>query len=551
MSKDCPHQILKIGDFQNFVDARLKSWEEMGFNRRLWEKDPTLWFSGPVLGVADRLGWLALPESMQEQIETIVSFANEVKNEGVQHIVLLGMGGSSLAAGVFQSIFGSGPGYPELIVLDSTHPDAVRAVETKIDLRRSLFIVASKSGTTPEPLAFFKYFWKKMEETVDVPGRHFIAITDPGTSLVQLAEEKGFRQIFLAPPDLGGRYSALTVFGLVPAALIGVDIHRLLGRAHDAAKGGGASEQEVPGLALGAALGELAIRGKNKVTFMAPPSLKRFQEWLEQLIAESTGKDGKGIVPVVNEPLAGPDAYGKDRFFVYFNVADERSEKIKNRVMELEAAGHPVVHINLNDKYDIGFEIFKWEIATASAGSILGIHPFNQPDVESSKELARRAMTGEVRTEITEAVSVKDPDELANALNDWLELAKEGGYIVIQSYLQPTEETTKLLQKIRKELLNRMGLATTVGYGPRFLHSTGQLHKGGPVSGLFLQIIDTPAEDLPVPGADYTFGEIIGAQAIGDYLALKKRGRSVLRVDLKKDVARGLSEASRLLSAKQ
>jgi transaldolase/glucose-6-phosphate isomerase len=552
MSADAPHQILKIGDLQNLVDERLKSWEEMDFNRRLWEKDPALWFSEPVPDIADRLGWLALPEIMQEQIETLVSFAEEIKNDGMLHIVLLGMGGSSLAAGVFHSIFGSAPGYPDLIVLDSTHPDAVRAVEKRIDLRHALFIVASKSGTTLEPLAFFKYFWKKMEETVDDEGQHFVAITDPDTSLMQLAEERGFRRTFLAPPDLGGRYSALSVFGLVPAVLIGMDVRRLLSRARDAARDSAAdvSEHEHSGLMLGAALGELAIKGRNKVTFLAPPSLESFPDWLEQLIAESTGKDGRGIVPVVNEPLAGPDVYGKDRFFVYFNIRGEKNEKIKNRVEGLEAAGHPVVHINLNDKYDIGFEIFKWEMAVASAGAVLGIHPFNQPDVESAKELAREVMKDEGVAAEVETISTADQEGLANALNDWLAQAGEGDYISIQSYLPPNEETTRLLQKIRTGFFDRLGLATTVGYGPRFLHSTGQLHKGGPDNGLFLQIVDEPVEDVPVPGVEYTFDNIINAQALGDCQALKKRGRRVLRVNLKKDVAGGLSGVSELLNAK-
>jgi transaldolase/glucose-6-phosphate isomerase len=555
MSADSPHQILNIGDLQNFVDERLKSWEEIDFNRRLFEKDPTLWFSEPTTDIADRLGWLTLPESMQEQTETLVPFAKEVKNDGMRYIVLLGMGGSSLAARVFQSLFGNAPDYPELIVLDSTHPNAVQAVEEKIDLRHSLFIVASKSGTTLEPLAFFMHFWKKVEETVDHPGRRFIAITDPGTPLVQLAKEKGFRRIFLAPPDLGGRYSALTVFGLVPAVLIGVDIQRLLGQAQVAAKGSaiGVSEHDTPGLVLAATLGELAIKGKNKVTFLAPPSLESFPNWLEQLIAESTGKDSKGIIPVVNEPSVEPSTYGNDRLFVYFSVTGDENQDLEKKVKELEALGHPVVHINLNDEYDIGLEIFRWEVAVASAGAVLGIHPFNQPDVESAKVLALEAMEKK-RSDAkdgVETISVEDQNGLSNAFDDWLAQGKEGDYIALQAFLAPDEKTTKLLQKIQTELLERMGLATTFGYGPRFLHSTGQLHKGGPNNGLFLQIVDTASEDLPVPGADYTFGEIIGAQAIGDYLALKERGRRVLRVDLKKDVAGWLSRISKLLSAKQ
>jgi transaldolase/glucose-6-phosphate isomerase len=545
--------VLKAGEYQTSVDERLKSWREMNFNRRLWEKDSTLWFSEPVPEITDRLGWLNLPETMHEQLEAVVSFAEEVKNDGIRHVVVLGMGGSSLAPEVFQSTFGNAPGYPELIILDSTHPDAVRAVEEKIDLRRTLFVVASKSGTTPEPLAFFIYFWKKMEETVDSPGRHFIAITDPGTPLVQLAQEKGFRRIFLAPSDLGGRYSALTVFGLVPAALIGADVHKLLDRVRVAAEGCACcvSEQKTPGFELGAALGELAKSGRDKVTFFVPSSLKSFPNWLEQLIAESTGKDGKGIVPVVGEPLADLKIYDNDRFFIYFNITGDEDQDLEKKIEGLEAMGHPIARINLAGNYDIGLEIFRWEVAVASAGSILGIHPFNQPDVESAKELARQAMKKE-RGEVgeVETISAEDQDWLTKALDDWLARAKEGDYVAIQAYLPSNEETTKLLQKIRMELLNRLHLATTVGYGPRFLHSTGQLHKGGPNNGLFLQIVDEPAEDVPVPEAEYTFGELIHAQALGDYQALKKRGRRVLRVDLKKDVAGGLSNISELLSAK-
>lgn len=545
--------VLKVGEYQTSVDERLKSWREMNFNRRLWEKDSTLWFSGPVPEITDRLGWLNLPETMHEQLEAVVSFAEEVKNDGIRHVVVLGMGGSSLAPEVFQSTFDNAPGYPELTILDSTHPDAVRAVEEKIDLRRTLFVVASKSGTTLEPLAFFIYFWKKMEETVDGPGRHFIAITDPGTPLVQLAQEKGFRRIFLAPPDLGGRYSALTVFGLVPAALIGADVRKLLDRARAAAGGCACcvSEQKTPGLELGAALGELAKSGRDKVTFLTLSSLGSFPNWLEQLIAESTGKDGKGIVPVVGEPLADIKIYDNDRFFVYFNITGDEDQDLEKKIDGLGAMGHPIARINLAETYDIGLEIFRWEVAVASAGSILGIHPFNQPDVESAKELARQATKkegGEVGE--VETISAEDQDGLTKALDDWLAQAKEGDYVAIQAYLPSNEETTKLLQKIRMELLNRLGLATTLGYGPRFLHSTGQLHKGGPNNGLFLQIVDEPAEDVPVPEAEYTFGELIHAQALGDYQALKKRGRRVLRVDLKKDVAGGLSKISELLSAK-
>jgi transaldolase/glucose-6-phosphate isomerase len=549
MSKDCPHQTLRIGDYQNFVDKRLKSWREINFNRRLWEKDSTLWFSEPVPEIADRLDWLTLPEMMHEQLEALVSFAEEVKNDGMRHIILLGMGGSSLAPAVFQNTFGNAPGYPELIVLDSTHPDAVLTVEEKIDLRHSLFIVASKSGTTLETLSFFRYFWKKVGELVDSPEHQFIAITDPGSPLAQLAHEKGFRHVFLAPTDIGGRYSALSVFGLVPAALMGADVHKLLDRArigvadcssHD-------SEQCTSGLTLGATLGELAKRGRDKITFLTLSPLKSFPRWLEQLIAESTGKDSKGILPLVSEPLVDSESYGNDRFFVYFNLDDTVDQNLEKKIEELEAAGHPTACIALADGYDIGREIFRWEIAVASAASILGVHPFNQPDVELAKEFARQMMEKKIETEGVETVSGDDRTALAESLNDWLANAREGGYAAVQAYLSPTEEVTELLHGIRMELLNRLGLATTVGYGPRFLHSTGQLHKGGPNTGLFLQIVDGPVNDAPVPEADYTFGEIIHAQGIGDYQALKKREREVLRVDLKKDVTGGLSRISELL----
>lgn len=544
-------QVLKIGDYQSSVDEHLKTWKEAGFNRRLWEKDPTLWFSEPVPEITNRLGWLNLPEIMHEQLDALTAFAEEIKNDGIKHVVVLGMGGSSLAPEVYQNTLGNSASYPELLVLDSTHPDAVRAIEEKIDLRTTLFIVASKSGTTLEPLTFFKYFWNKMEEAVDDLGQHFIAITDPKTPLVQLAREKGFRRVFLAPSDLGGRYSALTVFGLVPAALMGADVHRILDRAWVAAEGCAfcVSEQKTPGLALGAALGVLANSGRDKVTFLTSSSLKSFPNWTEQLIAESTGKDDTGILPVVNEPLAEPAALGDDRFFVYFNIEGEEDEDLNNIVEKLEANGHPVAYINLTDKYDIGLEIFRWEIATASAGAVLGIHPFNQPDVESAKVLAREAMEkkGTDATDKIETISVEAQDGLSKAMDDWLAKADKGDYVAIQAYLSPTKETAEMLQKIRTELLNRWGLATTVGYGPRFLHSTGQLHKGGPNNGLFLQIIDEPAEDLSVPDAEYTFGEVIRAQGIGDYQALKKRGRRVLRVNLEKDVSGGLSMIYRLL----
>ncbi|MEE8401549.1 MAG: bifunctional transaldolase/phosoglucose isomerase [Candidatus Hydrothermarchaeaceae archaeon] len=544
-------QDIKLGDYQAESDKRLRDWEKENFNRRLWEKDQTIWFEKPTLEIMDRLGWLNLPEMMHEHLEVLTSFSEDVKSDGIKFVVLLGEGGSSLAAEVYQHTFGSKPGYPELFVLDSTHPDAVREIEEKIDLRHSLFIVSSKSGTTLEPLSFFKYFWEKVSQAYGDAGKRFIAITDPKTPLVKLAEKKGFKRIFLAPADMGGRYSALSVFGLVPASLIGIDVHKLLDRAWVAAEGCAfcVSEQKTPSLMLGAALGELAERGRDKVTFLSSPSLKNFPDWLEQLIAESTGKDNKGIIPVVNEPTLSPNAYCDDRFFVYFYIEDEVDKGLKKDLKMLEDLGHPIARINLSDKFDIGLEIFQWEIAVAAAGSILGIHPFNQPDVELSKELARKAMKSDAGGGMkgVETVPADSRRELSDALNNWISGAKEGDYVCIQAYLAPGKETKKSLQKIRMEILNRVHLATMVGYGPRFLHSTGQLHKGGPNNGLFLQLVDEPGDDLNVPEADYTFGQIIRAQAMGDFQALKKRGRRVLRINLNKDVAGGLSLIAELI----
>lgn len=547
---------LSLGAYEALVEDRLRTWQKANFARRLWEKDPTLWSVKPVPELTDRLGWLFLPETMHEHLDAFITFAEEVRGEGIRFVVLLGMGGSSLAPEVFQRTFGHKPDSPELIVLDTTHPSAVKAVLSRIDLPRTLFLVSSKSGTTLETLALFRYFWEKVGKVTDTPGRHFVAITDPGTPLMHLAKERGFRHLFEAPPEVGGRYSALSVFGLVPAALIGVDIHRLLERARVMAEACASSipVSENPGLVLGATLGELALVGRNKVTFLASPSLQVFPTWLEQLIAESTGKDGKGIVPVVDEPVASPGAYGDDRFFVHLSLEGDDPSDLDQRLRALEDAGHPVIRLRLTEKADLGQEFFRWEVAVAAASAALDIHPFNQPDVELAKALAQKAMAeggkraGGQGSGGEEVVSAEEPETLARALRAWLLKARSGDYVALQAYLAPTEETTAALQKIRLALRDRLKLATTLGYGPRFLHSTGQLHKGGPNTGLFLQLVDEPVEDLPVPETGYTFGTLIRAQAEGDYQALKQRGRRVLQVSLGRDVEGGLA---RLLTAVQ
>jgi len=546
-------QILALGEYKNQVEERLKSWKNKKFTHRLWAKDHTLWFSEHKPEITDRLGWLELPEMMHEKLEDFKMFAEQVKEKGLSHILLFGMGGSSLAPEIFQKTFGNASGYPELIVLDSTHPSAVRFMQDKLDLRRTLFLISSKSGTTEETLSFFRYFWKQMSLVTETPGDHFVAITDPGTPLMKLAQERKFRRVFQAPPNVGGRFSVFTDFGLVPAALIGMDIHRLLDRAWIAAENSAfcVSEEETSGLILGASLGELN-RARDKLTFFTSASLESFPDWIEQLIAESTGKDGKGIVPVANEPWVSPNEYGEDRFFVCFSLEGDDNKELDDRMEILEKLGHPSIRINLAEIFDLGKEMFRWEIAIAAAGSILGIHPFNQPDVQLAKDLARKAMEKksekeEQDTDDLETLTIDKPEDLAKGLKDWIDQAQPGDYIALQAYLPPNPKTNAALQNVRFELLKRTRLATTLGYGPRFLHSTGQLHKGGPNTALVLQIIDEPETDLSIPETDYSFGALIKAQAKGDYQALKQRGRRVIRINLKADVQGGLKRLQDLI----
>ena len=548
-------QDLRLGKHQARVNKRLKAWEAAKFSARLWQKDPTLWSADTVPELMDRLGWLALPESMRSRVGELRAFADKAKSDGFRHVVLLGMGGSSLAPEVFQRTFGNGSGYPELLVLDSTHPAAVRAVEKRIDLARTLFLVSSKSGTTTETNSFFYYFWHKLAQAKGEVGGHFVAITDPGTPLEKLGRKRKFRAVFNAPEDVGGRYSALTVFGLVPAALAGVDIDALLDRARimSQAVSPAARESDNPALVLGAALGELTLAKRDKITFLTSPSLAALPSWIEQLIAESTGKNKKGIVPVADEPLASADKYGMDRLFVYLRLDTDDNAELDRKVAGLESAGHPMIKIELGEKIALGQEFFRWEVAVAAAGAVLGIHPFNQPDVQLAKDLAKQAMgkTGAESAPVKDEAAAADPSALRQAVSAWLAKKKERDYLALQAYLNPTPEHTAVLKEICVSLRDRLKLATTLGYGPRFLHSTGQLHKGGPNSVLILQIVDEPVEDLPVPETDYTFGALIRAQALGDFTALKQRKRRVLRVNLGSDVEGGLRQLAELVHQHQ
>jgi transaldolase/glucose-6-phosphate isomerase len=540
------HQDFSLGSRRRQVEERLTGWQKTGLASRLWRKDPAIWSADPAVPeLTDRLGWLALATSVSGEAGELKAFAEEIRGEGFRHVVLLGMGGSSLAPEVFQRTFGNASGYPELVVLDSTHPGSVRAVENRIDPQRTLFLVSSKSGTTTEPLSFFHYFWERAGKQ----GRRFIAITDPGTPLAHMAQQRGFRRVFEAPADVGGRYSALTVFGLLPAALIGVDIQRVLDLAWQMTEACavGSTLSANPGLSLGAALGELAVAGRDKVTFVSSPSLVSLPDWIEQLIAESTGKDDKGIVPIAGEPLGQPGIYGNDRVFVDLCLRGEEDAGVTARIDALQAAGHPVIRIKLEEKAFLGAEFFRWEIATAAAGAVLGVHPFNQPDVQLAKELARKAMQDSGAGAAAADDLIPAAANLASALKAWLGEARPGDYIALQAYLAPALETMVALENIRFVLRDHLRLATTVGYGPRFLHSTGQLHKGGPNTGLFLQLVDDASGDLAVPESAYSFGALVRAQATGDADALRRRGRRLLRLSLGADPAAGLRNLEAVL----
>jgi transaldolase / glucose-6-phosphate isomerase len=538
-------QSWSIGNTAGVVAGRLDRWQTDQVPARLWRADPSLWPEAPAQDVTQRLGWLQLPEMMHEEIPRLLEFAEKARSEGIRHVVVLGMGGSSLAPDVFRGVFGNRPGFPELLVLDSTHPEAVASLRRRIDPLHTLFVVSSKSGTTLEPLSFYRYFWESVRASGAAPGPQFVAVTDPGTPLEKLANEQQFRAVFRALPTVGGRYSALTMFGLVPAALMGADLRGLLDQAWTMSEACAPSvpAPESPGFGLGAVLGEVSLKGRDKLTFHASGSFAPFPAWAEQLVAESTGKIGKGIVPVVDEPIVGPEVYGSDRLFVEIQEVGHEDPGIAQHTARLEGAGHPVVRIRLPARADLGQEFFRWELAVASAGMILGINPFDQPDVELAKELARTAMSHPSTPNAPggpPTFRADDPSALPKAVKDWMASCRSGDYIGIQAYLPPSEGTWNLLQEVRSRLLSRLRVATTLGYGPRFLHSTGQLHKGGPDSGLFLQIVDTPEADLDVPGAGYTFGQLIRAQALGDYQALQQKKRRLLRVDLGRDRSGGL-----------
>jgi transaldolase/glucose-6-phosphate isomerase len=535
-----------LGENGPRVARRLADWAASAVPARIWAGDPTVWSGATPSSVTSRLGWLRLPETMRSRLPGILQMADEVRAAGFREVVLLGMGGSSLAPQVFAATFGTRPGFPRLKVLDSTHPDAIAALRDSLDVPTTLFLVSSKSGTTLEPNAFFHYFWQEAARARRDPGPQFVAITDPGTPLEALAHEEGFRQLFLADPTIGGRYSALTEFGLVPAALIGADVAGLVERAgrFAASCGPAVPATDNPALALGAAFGELARAGRDKLTIVTSPGLAAFPSWAEQLVAESTGKSGTGIVPVAGEVRPLDPRLGPDRTVAFLGFRSEADPAVAAALDAAERAGSPVLRRELADPLDLGAEMFCWELAVASAGAVLGIDPFSQPDVEIAKELTRHAMAGSGSGGA--AGPAADSDASAGppnreALGRWMALARPGDYVSIQAYLAPTPAHDEALGSLRAALRDRLRLTTQLGYGPRFLHSTGQLHKGGPPSGLFLQVVDRPVRDVEVPAAGYTFGSVIRAQAAGDAAALRQKGRRLLTVELGGDPVGGLA----------
>ena len=513
---------------------------------RLWTRDHTLWKSSPV-EIDNRLGWLTVLDHMQDGLSDLRSFAQAAREARTTDVVLLGMGGSSLGPEVLRCTFGSSKGAPRLWVLDSTVPGWVRQVTTAIQPARTLFLVASKSGGTIEVMSLFAHFWELVHQTRGHRGgAQFIAITDPGTGLEQLARERGFWRTFTNQPDIGGRYSVLSYFGLVPAALLGLDVGKLLTRAlamREACRDTAAKEN--PGAALGGMMAAMARNGRNKVTLLTSPALTSFGLWVEQLLAESTGKEGTGLIPVAGEPLASPTAYGSDRVFVSLRLRGDRNASLDRTVTALQRAGHPVYSLHLKDRYDLGGEFFRWEFATAIAGHALGIHPFDQPNVQESKDNTGRVLK-EVETQgKLPTLAVLTPKQ---ALTQLLEQTTPNRYVAILAYTTPTPQMEAALRALRKALMVRYHLATTAGYGPRYLHSTGQLHKGGPNTGLFLQLVDTMKPDLAVPEKFYSFGTLAQAQAIGDLQSLHTHQRPAVRIALGPNPARTIRSLVTLLT---
>jgi glucose-6-phosphate isomerase len=545
------------GIIENQFQNVLQKLNDEKIVERIWKKDYTVWNNDPT-EISNRLGWLDCTSNTRKSFDEIHSFVNEIQNEGIKNVLLLGMGGSSLAPEVFSLVFGHNSKI-KLSVLDSTHPDAVLDKSNRLNPENTLYIVSTKSGGTVETISFMKYFYNFVlnKSGKEKAAKHFAAITDPGSGLEQIAKELNFRKIFLNDPNIGGRFSALSLFGIVPAALVDVDIEKLFIRADNevllSKKSGYEIERNNAAL-FGALLGVLAENGKDKLTLFTSESISSFGAWIEQLVAESTGKLGKGILPVDLEEIQSPEFYSNDRAFVYIKLKSD--SKYQDKIQKLIDAGFVVVEFELEDIYDLGKQFFLWEFATAVCGWYLSIQPFDQPNVEQAKVIARKILkdyqeSGKLKLPepafTSSEIKIYSEQKIENkesAIKDFLNNCVSGkNYVAIQAYLNPTEDNFKHLQKLRIEILKKYKVATTLGFGPRFLHSTGQLHKGDSGNGMFIQIIDNPVNDIAIPddamngNSSITFGVLIKAQAFGDRQALKDNSRRVITFELNSSLA--------------
>jgi glucose-6-phosphate isomerase len=552
--------------FEPAVMERLKDLEKADFCARLWKKDPVLWKmeSDQQKIIANSMGWLESPVKIRQAVSDLTEFAAELKKAGFRHVLLMGMGGSSLAPLVFRETFGRhAPGLP-LTVLDTTDPATVIRLERGLPLANTFFIEASKSGTTVESRSFGEYFFERVKSIkANLAGENFGVITDPGSMLERLAGDRSYRKVLLNYPDIGGRYSALSFFGLAPASLMGIDLNELLFRASkrlDECRIQKPLSQN-PGVVLGVAIGVLAVGGRDKLTFLLPGPISSFAMWLDQLIAESTGKDGTGVIPVSGDPVENQQNYGEDRLFVEFRIKNEADEPLEAKANSLRKAGHPVITVYMRDRLDLGEQFFLWEIATATAGALLRINPFDQPNVQETKEftakildeIGKEGRAPEARMEMShgplQLYLAGGASSVPQALALFFEGAARDDYLGILAYLSENETNERGLRRIGLLVRDRMRIATTAGYGPRYLHSTGQLHKGGTNKGFFLLLTSDVAEDTGIPGQPYTFGMLMRAQALGDFEALRKHRRRVLRVHLRGEASVGLAALEEVIRA--
>lgn len=558
-------------DLREKTEAAVEQWRSKDKVRRFWARDASLWTNSDE---SRWMGWLELMKDRHAHIAHYRQIAQEIKHSGFVSVLLLGMGGSSLFPEVMKMTFGKIKEYPELFILDSTDPAQVRATEKKLNFPKTLFIVSSKSGSTLEPNVFMKYFFQRVKNELGIEkaGEHFIAITDPGSKLEQIAKNNRFRHIFFGIPSIGGRFSALSNFGMVPAAIMGVDVSGFLDRAEEMVHSCAASvaPKQNPGILLGITMGVLAACNRDKLTIITSPKIANFGAWLEQLIAESTGKDGKCIIPIDQELLGPPEVYGNDRFFVYIRLESEFDPKQDKATDILQMAGFPVIRLSIVDSYALAGEVFRWEVATAVAGSIMGINPFNQPDVEASK-IATRKLTFEYETAglfpedtpilVEDGIKLFADEKNSGQLLDGIDNDKSlcgylsahlnrltaGDYFAILAYVEMNSSLRKQLQSIRQMIRDAKRVSTTLGFGPRFLHSTGQAYKGGPNTGVFLQISCDDAEDVAIPQEAFSFGVVKLAQAQGDFKVLTRRNRRIVRIQLTNNVKQGLKKLQEVI----